>query len=220
MKKTVVIFGGSGFIGSYFVRRLAKLGFRIVIPTQNIQKSSKLKLAGNLGQIIPIDFDKYNYDSIKSIISGAVCVLNLKTIWKESKNFTFEKKIFDLNKIIIDSIKEQNIKKYIFFSGIGINLKSPSKRNLSILNVEDYIRKNLKNYAIIRPSVVIGDEDKFINKLLSIFKLFFIVPVFGKGSAKIQPTYVEDVALAVEKILLNAKIECNIYELGGNLILS
>ena len=93
MKKTVVIFGGSGFIGSYIVRRLAKLGFRIVIPTQNIQKSTKLKLAGNLGQIIPIDFDKYNYDSIKSIISGAVCVLNLKTIWKESKNFTFEKRV-------------------------------------------------------------------------------------------------------------------------------
>ena len=220
MAKTVVIFGGSGFIGSYIVRRLSKLGYRIIIPTSNSNKAIKLKISGEVGQILPLNLKSLKYENIASIIDNCDFVINLKTIWLESKKITYNKQIFELNKFIVDILKNSTNHKYIFFSGIGINLNANSKRTLAIAKSEEYIKNHLKNYSIIRPSIVVGLEDKFLNKLLPLFKFSLFVPIFGDGKAKIQPVYVDDIALAVEKLILSKKIDNNIYELGGNKIYS
>ena len=220
MAKTVVIFGGSGFIGSYIVRRLSKLGYRIIIPTSNSNKAIKLKISGEVGQILPLNLKSLKYENIASIIDNCDFVINLKTIWLESKKITYNKQIFELNKFIVDILKKSKNHKYIFFSGIGINLNTNSKRTLAIAKSEEYIKNHLKNYSIIRPSIVVGLEDKFLNKLLPLFKFSLFVPIFGDGKAKIQPVYVDDIALAVEKLILSKKIDNNIYELGGNKIYS
>ena len=220
MAKTVVIFGGSGFIGSYIVRRLSKLGYRIIIPTSNSNKAIKLKISGEVGQILPLNLKFLKYENIASIIDNCDFVINLKTIWLESKKITYNKQIFELNKFIVDILKNSTNHKYIFFSGIGINLYANSKRTLAIAKSEVYIKNHLKNYSVIRPSIVVGLEDKFLNKLLPLFKFSLFVPIFGDGKTKIQPVYVDDIALAVEKLILSKKIDNNIYELGGNKIYS
>ena len=147
-------------------------------------------------------------------------IINLKTVWSESKNNSYKKNIFDFNKLIIENIKDSKIDKYIYFSGIGTSINSSSKRTIEIARVENYIISNLKNYSIIRPSIVIGSSDKFISKLSKIIKLSLLIPIFGSGKNKIQPTFVDDVALAVEKLILKKINDNKIYELGGNLILS
>ncbi len=220
MAKTVVIFGGSGFIGSYIVRRLSKLGYRIIIPTSNLNKAIKLKINGEVGQILPLNLKSLKYENIASIIDNCDFVINLKTIWLESKKITYNKQIFELNKFIVDILKNSKKHKYIFFSGIGINLNANSKRTLAIAKSEEYIKTHLKNYSVIRPSIVVGLEDKFLNKLLPLFKFSLFVPIFGDGKTKIQPVYVDDIALAVEKLILSKKIDNNVYELGGNKIYS
>ena len=218
--KTIVIFGGSGFIGSYIVRRLAKLGFRIIVPTSNLQNTLKLKLYGDVGQIIGIKLNLLNKLKISKILHNADCVINLRTIWSENKKITFERSIYNFNKTIVDLVSELKIKQYIFFSGVGVSLKSSSKRIISIANSEEYIKKKLINYSILRPSIVIGNGDKFIEKLNPIFKYSFFIPLFGKGTSKIQPIYVDDVAKVVERLVLDNNLKSNIYELGGNKILS
>lgn len=220
MIKTVVIFGGSGFIGPYIVRRLSKLGYRIIIPTSSFDKANRLKVMGNVGQILPISFNSTKYENVIKIINDADYVINLKTIWEEKNNITYVNNIYNLNKSIVDSIIELKVKKYIYFSGIGTNVKDSSKRVVSILNSEKYIEKFLCNYSIIKPSIVIGDESKFINKLLSIFRFSFFIPIFGKGYAKFQPAFVDDIALAVEKIVLKKNIYKEVYELGGKKVFS
>ncbi len=220
MAKTLLIFGGSGFIGSYIVRRLSKLGFRIIIPTSKPSKSKHLKLSGSVGQVLPIKLNFKNYNEIINITNKSDIIINLKTTWSESKNNSYKKNIFEFNKLIIDNIKHSKIDKYIYFSGIGISLNSSSKRTIEIAKVENYIKSNLNNYSIIRPSIVIGNSDKFISKLTIIIKLSLLIPVFGSGKNKIQPTYVDDVALAVEKLILKKTVDNKIYELGGNLILT
>ena len=220
MIKTVVIFGGSGFIGGYIVRRLSKLGFRIIIPTSSFNKANKLKIMGNVGQILPISFNSTKYEDVIKIINGADYVINLKTIWKEKNNKTYVNNIYNLNKSIVDSIIKLKIKKYVYFSGIGTDIKESSKRIISIVNSEKYIEKFLFNYSIIKPSIVIGDESKFINRLLNIFRFSFFIPIFGKGDTKFQPVFVDDIALAVEKIVLKKNIYKEIYELGGKKVFS
>ena len=214
--KTIVIFGGSGFIGSYIVRRLAKLGFRVIVPTSNLTRVLKLKIYGDVGQVVGIKLDLLNKIKIRKILINADFVINLKTIWTENKKITFENNIYNFNKIIVDLVFELKIKKYIFFSGVGAKLKSLSKRTRCIANSEKYIKENLFDYVIIRPSIVIGNGDKFISKLIPIFKYSFLIPIFGSGNSKIQPIYVDDVAKAAEKLIINNSNKSNIYELGGN----
>ena len=69
MFKTVVIFGGSGFIGGYIIRRLSKLGYRIIVPTSSFAKTSKLKVMGDVGQILPISFNSTKYEDVKKIMN-------------------------------------------------------------------------------------------------------------------------------------------------------
>ena len=54
--KTVVIFGGSGFVGRNLIRRIAKKRYKIIVPYQKNINESELKLLGNLGQITPVKF--------------------------------------------------------------------------------------------------------------------------------------------------------------------
>ena len=80
MAKTLLIFGGSGFIGSYIVRRLSKLGFRIIIPTSKPSKSKHLKLSGSVGQVLPIKLNFKNFNEIKKIMNKSdIIIKNTET---------------------------------------------------------------------------------------------------------------------------------------------
>ena len=85
--KTVVIFGGSGFIGQHIIRRIAKIGYRIIIPYQQQTNEAKLRLLGVIGQIIPLRFRSFNEMIIQRQLQKANVVINLKTLWDEKKKF-------------------------------------------------------------------------------------------------------------------------------------
>ena len=215
--KTVVIFGGPGFIGKNIIRRLAKKGYLIIVPHQTLINDSKLRIYGNVGQIIPLKFKKLSENKIRNIIHKADIVINLKTIWREKKHDSYEKNILNFNIQLVDLINKTNKNRvFIFFSGIGVSKISSSKRVNYIAQTEEYIINNIKNAIIIRPSVVIGDGDQFLRKILPIIKYCFLIPLFGDGEAKLQPVFVDDVAKAVEIVLEKNIKENNIYELVGS----
>jgi len=80
--------------------------------------------------------------------------------------------------------------------------------------------KQLDNVIIIRPGVIIGGGDIFMKRLLPIFKASFFVPLFGDGSTKFQPVFIDDVSLAVDQIISSNINGKNIYELAGPRIYS
>ena len=214
--KTVVIFGGSGFVGQNIIRRLSKTGYRIMVPYQRSSNQAILRLFGSVGQVIPLKFNNLNEALIKKIINDSDVLLNLKTIWQENKSNSYKKNILDFNSQLIDLINLIDKKKpFIFFSGIGASEKSQSLRIRYIYETERYINANLKNSSIIRPSIIIGNGDQFLRKLLPIFKFSFFVPMFGNGEAKLQPVFVDDIAKGIEIILEQGVKNNNIYELTG-----
>ena len=214
--KTVVIFGGSGFIGQNIIRRLSKQGYHLIVPYQRLTNEAKLRLYGNVGQIVPLRFKRLNEYKIKSVINNADIILNLKTIWQEKKGYSYEKNIFHFNIQLVDLLNTTDRKKiFIFFSGLGVSEQSLSKRIKYIAKAENYILENLKRVSIIRPSIVIGRGDQFLGKILPIFKLSFFIPLFGTGEAKLQPVFVDDVANAIEIILEKGFQDNHIYELAG-----
>ena len=74
--KTVLIFGGSGFIGRHLIRRLAKYGYKIIVPYQMAINEAKLRLYGDVGQIIPIKFFKISEKKITNLIFKSDVVIN------------------------------------------------------------------------------------------------------------------------------------------------
>ena len=215
--KTVVIFGGSGFIGQNIICRLAKKKYRILVPFQlYTNNEAKLRLFGDLGQILPLKFNHLNEKIIHNIIHEADVILNLKTIWHEKRSYSYKNNIFNFNKQLVNLINSiDNKKPFLFFSGLGVSKQSSSKRVQYIARAEQYIIQNLQYNTIIKPGIVIGEGDQFLRKLLLIFKLSFFIPLFGSGAEKLQPVFVDDVAKAIEIILEKDLKNKNIYELAG-----
>ena len=218
--KSIVIFGGAGFVGKHIIRRLAKKGYKIIVPYQKSIQEAKIRLLGVTGQIIPFRFSSLDDPRLKSVLLKSEICINLKTTY-DKKNGTFNDTIFKFNQKLINILKSGKVlEQYIFFSGLGVDQDKNSMRSNAIYKSEKEAFKNIENSIIIRPGVIIGGGDVFLRKLLPIFKLSFFVPLFGDGSIKFQPVFIDDVSMAIEKII-NEKIKGNnIYELAGPKIIT
>ena len=213
--KTVVIFGGSGFVGQHLIRTLSKSEYKIIIPHQSTINDAKLRLLGSFGQIVPIRFKSIFEPVLFHQIENADIVINLKTQWDEKK-ITYQKGIADFNIKLVDLLKKNKKNNYfIFFSGIGVDTDINSKRSDAILKSEKYISENLLNSSIVRPGVIIGGGDNFLKNLLPIFKISFFIPIFGTGKSIFQPVFIDDVSLGVNQIIQNRKSGNYIYEFFG-----
>ena len=196
--KTVVIFGGSGFVGSHIIRRLAKKGYKLIIPYQILPDLPKLRILGNVGQIIPIRFKNLEEEVIIKSIKNADAIINLKTIW-DQENITYENGILKFNHKLIDIIKKNNtLTHYIFFSGLGVDESSLSQRIKIIAKSENYILSNFNNSIIVRPGIILGGNDNFLGRLIPIMKFSPFIPLFGGGDSNIQPVFIDDVAKALD----------------------
>ena len=213
--KTVLIFGGSGFVGRHIIRRIAKSGYKIIVPHQSSINEAKLRLLGTTGQIIPISYISINGKKMIDLIDKSEIIINLKTLWDEG-SISFQKGIYDFNIDLVRSINNsKKHKQFIFFSGLGVDRRSNSLRNENILLSEKFIQKNLENSVIIRPGIIIGGGDQFLKALLPLFKLSFFIPLFGDGLKKFQPVYIDDISVAVKKIIDSKISKSCIFELVG-----
>ncbi len=217
--KSIVIFGGSGFVGRHLIRRLAKNGHKIIVPYQKSIQEAKIRLLGVTGQIIPFRYTSLNDKRLQSILINTDICINLKTTYDQKKG-SFNDIIFNFNKKLIKILKSnKNLEQFVFFSGLGVDIDKNSKRSIAIYKTEKEAYKMIDNTSIIRPGVIIGGGDVFLKRLLPIFKMSFFVPLFGDGTIKFQPVFIDDVSLAVEKIINNQITGKNIYELAGPRIL-
>ena len=204
--KTVLIFGGSGFIGKHIIRRIAKNGYKIIVPHQKQINEARLRLLGSTGQIIPVKFQSIKESKIINLINIADVVLNLKTLWDEKK-ISFEHGIVDFNIDIIKAIKNNKANsQFIYFSGIGVDEDIYSLRSRAIYKSEQYIQKNLKNSILIRPGIVMGGDDQFLKGLLPLIKRSFFIPLFGNGLSKLQPVFIDDISIAISKCSMGASL--------------
>ena len=108
----------------------------------------------------------------------------------------------------------------IFFSGLWIGEKSHSIRSRVIAKTEQYILQNMNNSIIVRPGLVFGINDNFLRKLIPLFKLSPIIPIFGNGKSQFQPVFIDDLAKAIEVIISKNNLKNKIYEFYGSEIFS
>ena len=212
--KSIIIFGGSGYVGKNLIRSFAKKGYKIIVPYQKQIDEANLRLFGSVGQIVPFHFTSLKNPKLLSILNNSELCINLKTTW-ESKEENLKKSIYTFNAKLIEIIKKSSaVKKFIFFSGLGTEKRS-TLRNEIISKTEELVAQELKNSIIIRPSVILGNGDQFLSNLLPIFKMSFFIPLFGDGSKKFQPVSIEDVVDFTSNLIDLPNVNERLFELGG-----
>ena len=212
--KSIIIFGGAGYIGKHLIRRFSKDGYKVIVPYQKQTKEANLRLFGAVGQIIPFHFNSLKNEKLLTLLNNADFCINLKTSWSSNKS-ELKRSILDFNAELIEQIKfSSSIKRFVFFSGLGTEQRS-TYRNEIISKTEDLVIKNLQKSVVIRPSVILGNNDQFLSNLLPIFKMSFFIPLFGNGSKKFQPVLIDDIVEFVVKTIEANKIGKQLYELAG-----
>jgi len=209
------ILGGGSFIGRYLVRNLTKKNFRCIIPTRNAFIKGYLKTQATPGAI---EFINFNADEIKNAIENSDIVINLCGILYETRKQKFNTIHVDLPETIAALCAQADVKKFVHVSAIGASKESRSKYQQSKFLGEEKVLNNFKNTIIIRPSVVCGSEDNFTN-LFAKLSILPIIPIVGINY-KFQPIFVNDVARAIVKAIEIKKNEGQIYEIGGEKIIS
>ena len=186
--KTVSIFGGTGFIGTELIANLAKKNFNINIFTRRLSKADKFKELPRV-KIIEIN----DPADISELLKKTDVVINLVGILHEKKSLSFYSVHKNwVNKIAI-AVKKNNISRFIHLGAIQSTKCAPSRYLKSKYEGEEEIKSILKNksWTILRPSIVFGKDDIFINlfrKMVTYLPIIFLV----SPNAKFQPIYVKD----------------------------
>ena len=213
-KKTITVFGGTGFVGRNLISKLAKKGFKIIVPTRNPYLHGYLKPLGEPGQIEVIKFHFSDLDHMKSLIQDSEYVINCIGILYESKDQTFNNLHHLFPKFLSRVLNKEVTKRFIHISALGVNEESRSLYIKSKLSGEKAVIENFNNSIILRPSIIFGVDDNFFNLFNKLINLLPVIPLVGAHS-KFQPCYVGDISDAIINIIDNHKINNGIYELGG-----
>jgi len=213
-KKTITVFGGTGFVGRNLISKLAKKGFKIIVPTRNPYLHGYLKPLGEPGQIQVIKFHFSDLDHMKSLIQDSEYVINCIGILYESKDQTFNNLHHLFPKFLSSVLNKEVTKRFIHISALGVNEESRSLYIKSKLSGEKAVIENFNNSIILRPSIIFGVDDNFFNLFNKLINLLPVIPLVGAHS-KFQPCYVGDISDAIINIIDNHKINNGIYELGG-----
>lgn len=221
MKNEIVtIFGGSGFVGRYIVKRFAEAGYRVRIAVRRPERADFLKPAGRVGQIITVQANIRDPHSVARAVEGATIVINAVGVLFESGKQNFDLLHHQGAETVAKAAKAAGAKRFLHLSAIGADENSASQYAASKGLGEKAVTAAFSEASIIRPSVVFGAEDNFFNRFakMSFFSPF--LPAVGGGETKMQPVYVNDVAEAVFKAAHASESAGKIYELGGPSILT
>jgi uncharacterized protein YbjT (DUF2867 family) len=210
----VTIFGGSGFVGTQIVQVLARAGYRIRVAVRRPDLAGHLRPLGGVGQVVPMQANLRNTESVQAAVRGAAIVINLAAVGVEKGKQRFRAINVMGARRVAEAAKAAGARALIHMSVIGADEKSPSLFARSRAMGEAEVRAVFPSAVIMRPSVVFGSEDEFFNKLGMIARMLPVMPLFG-GKTKFQPVYVGDVAEAFGKAASGELKAGKTYELGG-----
>jgi NADH dehydrogenase len=213
MTKLVTIFGGSGFVGRYIARRMAKQGWRVRVAVRRPNEALFVRTYGVVGQVEPVLSNIRDDGSVRAAIQGADAVVNCVGILAERGKNKFDAVQAEGAGRVARIATEERVERLVHISAIGADAGSTSSYSATKGAGEAAVLEAYPRAVILRPSIIFGPEDQFFNRFAAMTRLGPVLPVVG-ADTKFQPVYVEDVAHAAEKAV-TANARPGVYELGG-----
>ena len=210
----VTIIGGSGFLGRYLVQILAAHGCRVRVGVRHPERAGFLKPLGDVGQVSLVRVDIGSGQGLEQVFAGATAGVNLVGILDERGGQRFADVQASGAGMAARAAASAGVSAYVQVSAIGADPASSIAYARTKGEGEAAVLAALPFAAILRPSLVVGPEDQFLNRFASMAALAPVLPVVS-GESRFQPVYVLDVAAAIVAALGLAGARGRIHELGG-----
>jgi len=191
------VFGCTGFLGRYVVAKMAKMGTQVVVPYRDEDEARHLKPMGDLGQIVPMEWDLRNENQIAECVRHSDIVYNLVGRNYETKNFDFSSVHVEGAERIAKISAECGVSRLVHVSHLNASAASKSKFYQTKAIGEDRVRAAFPTATIVRPGAMFGHEDKLLNNIA-------MWPIWWKlnhGMTTIRPVHVMDVASALVNLM-------------------
>ena len=194
--KKILILGGTGFVGRHLCEKLAEGDYRATVLTRRRANAKHLQM---LPMVDVVEGSAYDAATLTQLLAGHDAVVNLVAILHGTEA-AFDKVHLQLPTTLVQACAAGNLRRLIHVSSLGADAAAPAMYQRSKARGEAVLLASRLDVSIIRPSVIFGAEDKFLNTFASLQKMFPFIPLAG-STAKFQPVWVEDVASALVKCL-------------------
>lgn len=212
MTKLVTIYGGSGFLGRYIARRMAKEGWRVRVAVRRPNEALFVKPYGAVGQVEPVFCNIRDDASVRAAMAGAEAVVNCVGTFDRRGANNFGAVHVEGAGRIARLAAESGVGRLVHISAIGADADSESDYARTKAEGEAAVLAAFPGAMILRPSLMFGPEDGFYNRFAAMSRLGPVLPLVG-AETRFQPVYVDDVArAAVAGVLGEAS---GVFELGG-----
>jgi NADH dehydrogenase len=190
--KRVLVLGGTGFVGRHVCEKLQREGWSITVPTRRTLNASAVQ---HLPSLRVVEANVHDGAVLAQLLVGHDAVVNLVAILHGSEA-AFDRTHVVLPATLARACEVSGVRRLVHVSALGAALDGPSKYQRSKARGEEVLRAASLDLSILRPSVIFGAGDQFLNLFAKLQSVFPVMPLAG-ASARFQPVWVEDVADAV-----------------------
>lgn len=205
----IFISGGTGFVGEHVIRELLARGHEIRLLTHR----RRPRTSG----VEQVEGDVTSLESFQQSLQGCQAAINLVGIIREfpSKGITFERLHVQATANMLVAARAAGVRRYLQMSALGTRRDARSNYHLSKFRAEELVRSSGLEWTILRPSLIFGPKDSFINMLAGQLRHSPVMPVIGNGLYRLQPIHADDVARCFALSLELPETIRQCYELCG-----
>lgn len=212
----VLVAGGTGFIGSYVVRKLLERGHQVAVLSRHPERARGTVPAGvelRAGDVADLA-------SLERAMAGMEAVVSTvqfpnHPVQNPRKGYTYIAVDGEGTIRQVEAARRAGVRHFIYLGGAGTREGQTSPWFQAKLIAERAIRESGVPYTIFRPSWVYGPEDRSLNKFAAFARFLPFIPVIGNGKTRVQPVLVTDLAEVVAASLTLEKAKGQTYEVGG-----
>lgn len=213
-EQPVVVTGASGLVGSHTCRQLLEAGWKVRAIVRDREKAA-LRIGDLQLEIHVADIRDGN--AMRSVLAGAGSLVHLAAVAIEKNDESYEAINTESTGVLLAACRQTGVDRLVYMSQNGANSSSPYRFLKSKGLAEDMVTTSTMRWTVLKPSVIFGPEDEFINVLARMIRLSPLVfPLPGGGVARFQPIAVQDVARAITKSLGDRSALNRTYAIGGS----
>jgi uncharacterized protein YbjT (DUF2867 family) len=203
--KKILILGGTGFVGRHVCEKLMQLQWRVTVPTRQEARARDIQM---LPALDVVQADVHDEAALTRLMAGHDAVVNLVAILHGTQQ-AFEHAHVALPQKIARACSATAVTRLVHVSALGADARNPDAAPSMYLRSkgqgEVVLHHTDLGLTLLRPSVMFGNGDRFLNTFAQLQKVFPVIPL-AASHALFQPVWVEDVASAIVHCLQDSHL--------------
>lgn len=211
----VLVLGGTGFVGRTLCEHLVRAGWQVTVPTRHPANARSVQ---HLPGLTVVTAQVHDPAALARLLPGHDAVVNLVAIL-HGNEAAFERVHVTLARQLAQACQAAGVRRLVHISALGADAQGPSVYQRSKAAGEAVLQAAGLDLTILRPSVIFGAQDRFLNLFARLQTVFPFMPLAG-ARTRFQPVWVEDVARAVVACLHNPHTVGQVIECAGPEVLT